>query len=418
MAPPQQYSYACKRTAWGLVAMALSGLASAEQAADTLPIGPGRDIVQTVCVACHELSRVTRSGGYDHDGWSLAVDRMVAVGAPLRPEQLPQLVDYLAAHFPEQPKPRGVPIPGSVKVAFREWTVPTPGSRPHDPLGTADGSLWWTGHMANRIGRLDPVSGKMREYTPTVPNSGPHGIVADAQGKIWFTANFQGYIGRLDPETGAFTEFHIPDEKVRDPHTPLFDQNGLLWFTAQSANVVGNLDTKTGQFRLAHSPTPQSNPYGMVITSKGVPVFDEFGTNKIGSIDPKTMSIREYLLPDAAARPRRIAISKNDTIWYTDYARGYLGRLDLATGEVREWPSPSGTRSQPYAIAALNGAIWYVESNAKPNMLVRFEPAAESFQSWSIPSGGGVVRNMTTTRDGGLALAESALNKVALAKID
>jgi virginiamycin B lyase len=81
------------------------------------------------------------------------------------------------------------------------------------------------------------------------------------------------------------------------------------------------------------------------------------------------------------------------------------------------WPSPGGGRSQPYAITALNDVIWYVESNTKPNMLVRFDPRTEKFQTFRIPSGGGVVRNMMPTRDGGLALAESGVNKVALARL-
>src|SRR5215469_11009571 len=94
-----------------------------------LPAGPGRETVMTVCMGCHELSRIAFSGGYDHDGWVQAVDRMVAVGAPLSPAQKTEVVTYLAAHFPEQPKPEGEVIPGAVKVSFREWAVPTPGSR-------------------------------------------------------------------------------------------------------------------------------------------------------------------------------------------------------------------------------------------------------------------------------------------------
>jgi virginiamycin B lyase len=65
----------------------------------------------------------------------------------------------------------------------------------------------------------------------------------------------------------------MPDPKARDPHTPLFDQSGVLWFTVQSANMIGRLDPKTGQIKLATAPTPRSNPYGLVITSKGVPFF-------------------------------------------------------------------------------------------------------------------------------------------------
>lgn len=385
--------------------------------AAALPAGPGRETVATVCVACHELNRITRSGGYDREGWSQAVDRMVAVGAPLKPDQKAEVVSYLAQHYPEQPKPAGVAIPGPVKVAFKEWAVPTAGSRPHDPMAAADGSLWWTGQMANKLGRLDPKTGQMKEFTPNVANSGPHGLVADKDGHVWFTANFQGYIGELDPRSGKFREYKIPDSSVQDPHTPIFDHDGILWFTAQSANVVGRLDPKTGQIRTVKSPTPRSNPYGMVVTSKGTPVFDEFGANKIGAINPQTMAIKEYVLPDPGTRPRRIAITSDDTIWYTDYALGYLGRLDLKTGQVKQWPSPSGGKSQPYAITALNDVIWYVESNTKPNMLVRFDPKTERFQSFRIPSGGGVVRNMTPTRDGALALAESGVNKVALATI-
>lgn len=53
----------------------------------------------------------------------------------------------------------------------------------------------------------------------------------------------------------------------------------------------------------------------------------------------------------------------------------------------------------------------------KPNALVRFDPKAETFQTWAIPGGGGVVRNMMPTIEGNLVLAESGLNMVALAKI-
>jgi len=52
-----------------------------------------------------------------------------------------------------------------------------------------------------------------------------------------------------------------------------------------------------------------------------------------------------------------------------------------------------------------------------PNTLVRFDPSSSAFQSWPIPSGGGVVRNMMATRDHGLVLAESGAGKVALVAI-
>ena len=114
--------------------------------------------------------------------------------------------------------------------------------------------------------------------------------------------------------------------------------------------MVGRLDPTTGAIRLVNSPTPQVEPYGMVISSQDIPWFCEFGTNKLASIDPETMAIHEYTLPNAASRPRRIAITPDDIIWYSDYARGYLGRFDPKTGEVQELASPGGPGSQPYGI--------------------------------------------------------------------
>jgi len=59
-------------------------------------------------------------------------------------------------------------------------------------------------------------------------------------------------------------------------------------------------------------------------------------------------------------------------------------------------------------------AVWYSESNVQPNTLVRFDPRTQKFQTWPIPSGGGVVRNMMPAPGGGLVLAESGAGKVAL----
>lgn len=400
---------------WPLLGL-LCAFANSAHAQSPLPAGPGRDIVETVCTGCHQVGRIANAG-YSADEWRNVVSMMVNIGAPLSADEAASVSDYLARNFPERPRPAAVVIPGGVDLSIKEWPVPTPGSRPHDPLAAPDGSIWYSGQMANVLGRLDPRTGQIKEYR-LPPGSGPHGLIADKDGNIWYTANFGAYIGKLDPRTGGVTKYPMPDPKARDPHTLLFDQKGIIWFTAQSANMVGRLDPKTGAIKLVTPPTAKSNPYGMVIDSKGVPFFDEFGSNKIASIDPATMQIREYVLPHEDARPRRIAITGDDIIWYTDYRRGFLGRLDPKTGAVTEFPSPGGPRSLPYGMTALGGAIWYSEFGVKPNTLVRFDLATERFQTWIIPSGGGVVRNMMPTPDGrGLALACSGVNGIALVTI-
>jgi virginiamycin B lyase len=305
---------------------------------------------------------------------------------------------------------------GTLNVQIKEYEVPTPKSRPHDPALAPDGSLWYTGQGANKLGRLDPKTGEFKEYPLKTPNSGPHGLVADKNGNIWFTAISGGYVGKLDPKTGEIAEYRASGGAEIDPHTPAFDHDGVLWFTNEETNYIGRLDPKTGKMTLAKSPTPQAVPYGIVILPNNTPIFCEFGTNKLATIDPKTMTIHEYTLPNANARPRRIALAPDGTVFYTDYARGYLGHFDPASGKLlKEWLSPGGEGSQPYGIAITgDGQVWYSESGVKPNTLVRFDRKSESFSSKQIPSGGGVVRNMVATPDDRLYLACSGVNKVAV----
>jgi virginiamycin B lyase len=303
---------------------------------------------------------------------------------------------------------------GELTVAIKEYDVPTAQSRPHDPALSPDGSLWYTGQMANKLGRLDPKTGDIKEYPLKTEGSGPHGLVADAQGNIWFTAAFKGYMGKLDPKTGEVTEYKMPDPRARDPHTPVFDAQGILWFTVESGNFIGRLDPKTGEVRLREVPTPGAVPYGIVVGSSGMVYFCEFGSNKLASVNPETMQLTEYVLP-MGARPRRLAITADDVIYYSDYGRGYLARFDTKTGKQEEWASPGGPDSKPYGIAITpDGIVWYSESGVKPNTLVRFDPKTQAFAREAIPSGGGVVRNMVATPTGRLYLACSGVNKVAV----
>jgi|SRR5579871_3948597 len=380
-----------------------------------LPAGDVRDLVESSCQGCHSIDFITNAG-HSHADWVTDMHMMVNVGAPIPADKFDAVVDYLAKNFPEKPLPPAKVIPGNVDVSIKEWDVPTPGSRPHDPMVAPDGTAWYSGQMANKLGHFDPKTQTFKEY-PMPPNTGPHGLIPDKDGNVWFTANFGSYIGELNPKTGDVKKFPMPDPKARDPHTLLFAPNGNIYFTVQGANMVGRLNPNTGEIKLVTSPTPKSNPYGMVISSKGVPFFVEFGANKVASIDPDTLAIHEWTLPHADSRPRRIGITADDMIWYTDYSRGYLGRLDPKTGKVDEWLSPGGPQSQPYGITGIGNIIWYSESNTKPNTLVRFDPKTEKFQTWTIPSGGGVVRNMVHTPDGNLWLACSGVNKIAFVQV-
>jgi virginiamycin B lyase len=163
--------------------------------------------------------------------------------------------------------------------------------------------------------------------------------------------------------------------------------------------------------KFANLPTELADPSGLAINFHGIAFFGERNAPKLGSVDPLTMNVTEYLLPHQGSGVSSVSITSDDNIWFTDNRRGYLGRFDPKTNEFSEWPSPSGPRSGPDAITHIGDIIWYVESGTKPNMLVRFDPKAEKFQTSPIKAGGG-VKHMFAAPDGSLWFARPLSNGI------
>src|ERR671928_697003 len=257
----------------------------------TLPDGQGKEVVEAKCNGCHQfLQRV--GNGYTPEGWHTVMRMMVNQGTALSDEELAIATDYLIKNFPEKNKAQAALIPGPAEVTMKVWQVPTPGSRPHDPLAAADGSLWYTGQMANVLGRINPKTGKIKEYPLKTPHSGPHGLVEDKDGNIWYTGNTGAHVGKLNPKNGDVTEYKMPDPEAKDPHTLIFDKAGILWFTVQNANRIGRLDPKSGDIKLVTPPTAKSRPYGMAINSKGDLYVVQFGVNSVARVNTKTNEIK------------------------------------------------------------------------------------------------------------------------------
>ena len=65
-------------------------------------------------------------------------------------------------------------------------------------------------------------------------------------------------------------------------------------------------------------------------------------------------------------------------------------------------------------MSAIKDVIWYSESGTTPNTVVRFDPKTEKFQTWVIPNGGGVVRNMAATPDGRVYIGCSGVDNLGV----
>lgn len=306
-----------------------------------------------------------------------------------------------------------------LKASILSWEVPTKGAKPYAVAVSTDGSIWFTEEAANKIGQLNPKTGKFKEYPLTgQENVVPHGIVADQNGNIWFAASAGGFIGKLEPSTGKIISFKMPDPKATDPESLAFDKKGILWFTVQNANMVGKLDPVSGAITLKPVSSQNARPTGILVLQQGYPAFAEPGANKIGSIIPDTFKVSDFSLPPGT-RARRLAIAQDDrTLFFTDYVNGNLGMLDISIGAMTLYPTPGGNESAPYGLTiASDGTVWYCETGVQPNILIRFSPASHTFSRAPIPFATGAVRSMATAPDGRIYFVSSDVNKIGAAEV-
>src|SRR5262244_3794873 len=110
--------------------------ASAQQAQPDFPDRPGKQTFVNLCGGCHDINRVR--AGYTPEGWRTVMRMMLNFNVPVPKDQVETVTDYLIKNFPERPRPAAVIVPGPAQAAIKQWDVPTPGSRPHDPRAAKD----------------------------------------------------------------------------------------------------------------------------------------------------------------------------------------------------------------------------------------------------------------------------------------
>lgn len=89
------------QAALAVVALALGGAAKADESSVQLTQADGVERVQAHCAICHSLDYIVMNSPFqDRAGWDKTVAKMVKVmGAPLAPEDVAAVVDYLAANY-------------------------------------------------------------------------------------------------------------------------------------------------------------------------------------------------------------------------------------------------------------------------------------------------------------------------------
>jgi virginiamycin B lyase len=83
-------------------ALILFSVAAAGQSPAALPEGPGKELVEAVCTACHTLERVVAKRATKAE-WQDKVLEMLQEDPDITQQERDQIVEYLAKAFPPKP---------------------------------------------------------------------------------------------------------------------------------------------------------------------------------------------------------------------------------------------------------------------------------------------------------------------------
>jgi virginiamycin B lyase len=167
-------------------------------------------------------------------------------------------------------------------------------------------------------------------WVATKKDPGAYGLDVAGDGRVWFVERSANKVGRLDPATGKIDEFSTPGLDV--PRRMGADWDGNLWVGFHETGKLVKIDQKTGAMTSYDPPTPNNGAY--------IPVADpvhkviwltEQTADKIARFDPKTETWTEFSLPITESDARRIEIDPTNPnrIWWSGDTSSHLGYIEV-----------------------------------------------------------------------------------------
>ena len=174
------------------------------------------------------------------------------------------------------------------------------------------------------------VAYDMPHWVETKKNPGGYGIDVAGDGSVWFAEREANKIGRLDPATGKIQEFPTPGEDI--PRRMGADWNGDLWIGFHETGKLVKVDHKTGNMTFYDPPTKDNGAYHVVADNKNKVIWITLQTSdKIARFKPETGVWTEYSLPIVESDARRIEIdpSNPNRIWWSGDTSTHLGYIEV-----------------------------------------------------------------------------------------
>jgi virginiamycin B lyase len=197
-----------------------------------------------------------------------------------------------------------------------------------------NGKMVWS-TAGNRVIGLNVQTKQFTAYDipyflETKKSPGAYGIDIASDGKVWFAEREANRIGRLDPATGKIDEFKTPGVDV--PRRMGADWEGNIWVGFHETSKLVKIDHNTGQMTFYDPPTPKNGAYHAVADRTHKVIWlTEQTADKIARFDPKTETWTEFSLPIAESDARRIEIdpSNPNRIWWSGDTSSHLGYIEV-----------------------------------------------------------------------------------------
>ncbi len=170
-------------------------------------------------------------------------------------KKIGRLIPNASSPFTEYSPPSSISLSAPIQVAV-----------------DAFGRVWFTDHGSDQFGMLDPQTDPQMAtwkvfpigYCPDNCVYGlPNAIFVDAKNTVWFSEHIAGRVGRYDPSTGVLTEYVVPDSSTPLMWWAMPGPNNLVWFVAWGLGQIGYVN--------ASIPVPfsLSGPSADVVVQRG-----------------------------------------------------------------------------------------------------------------------------------------------------
>jgi streptogramin lyase len=208
----------------------------------------------------------------------------------------------------------------------KSFEIPGKTLYPHTIRLDASGIIWFTIILTDQIGRLDPKTGDIKviplpsgQSKSISPLDMPYGIdVSPKDGSVWYAKIMADRIGRVDPVTLTVEEWDSP---IKGPRRLRFDRAGSLWVTGYSEGKIAAL-TPSGfgfsaelfdmpEFAAGYRPAP----YALGVDPKTQEIWvNETVTDHLYRFIPKEKRWVAYPMPLRGTFTREITFTGDGTV--------------------------------------------------------------------------------------------------------